>query len=326
MAACEKVGCRHVITWQGLAISTWGRIGYAMPKANGSLKQLRSLLPAEGIAEVAFQLVTGINELLYANYVHRDLKFDNLVIFDKSQPKPPKPPKLLDLGTLRAVIIDMGLGKQQDCHVTGLLDSLVGTMPFMPPELLRQLVVSRADLEKVDVWSLGLVIAQLAVTDGNLLVSLLHDKNVKELLVKEQEKLEKSLGFQGFAIAAGCARMPESQAWGQLKKLYVVEQVGMQRVLEVTGEVPAVMGELGMDLLLRMLQMEPGQRLSAREAWLHPYFTQQRGRLLAKQAASRKAFQGCEPLLDLLKEAKKRGKCGCGRRGSYKGSCEHCPP
>jgi serine/threonine protein kinase len=348
LAACDKLGCRHVIPWDGLVFSSKGRLGYAMPAATGTLRDLVMELPPDVIQQLFFQLVTGLCEIQRAGYIHRDIKLANIVGFWRLLDGMP------DLRSIYLYYIDTGMGKCTVDHATGRWVSQVGTIEFMAPELLRQRLaqlnavqqqegqqaqqqqqpeeeeqvengqqqvvgqVTSTDLTKMDVFGLGLVIGLLALPYGRDLGCMFEHDAVLPLLDSKKKQLEEQLTPYGFQAASGSAFMGDEAAKAALEQLYLVEQVGLEQVLGAMGDLAAAMGEQGMDLLKGMLQLQPRDRLTAREAWFHPYFTAERERLLASKKGS---FKDCTPLLELLQQARDEGKCSHRR---YKGSCTRC--
>ena len=112
----------------------------------------RDGLPLESILRYGTQIAGALAHAHAKGIVHRDLKASN-VVFDAA-------------GDLK--VLDFGLAKrvshQEKDHVTATGDasptgeSLAGTIPYMPPEVLRG---GPAD-ERADIWSLGVLLSRMA--------------------------------------------------------------------------------------------------------------------------------------------------------------------
>ena len=116
---------------------------------------LSDLIPAEGlpfesVLRYGLQIADALGHAHARNVVHRDVKPSNVIVTDNARVK----------------ILDFGLAKQAESHVTyGTTAShfedgaLAGTLPYMAPEQLR----GGPATARTDVWSLGVVLYELAV-------------------------------------------------------------------------------------------------------------------------------------------------------------------
>jgi len=99
-------------------------------------------LPEEEIRKIAIQLIQALHVLHSNRIIHRDMKPQNILIGSKQQIK------LCDFGFARAI-----------AHDSSLLRSIKGTPLYMAPELVQE----RPYNYKVDLWSLGVILYELAV-------------------------------------------------------------------------------------------------------------------------------------------------------------------
>ena len=111
--------------------------------ARGDLFQIiddNQTLPEEVLKNVAAQLTSALAYLHKNRIIHRDMKPQNILITGKGALK------LCDFGFARAL-----------SYTTLFLNSIKGTPLYMAPELVQE---QRYD-EKIDVWSLGIILYEL---------------------------------------------------------------------------------------------------------------------------------------------------------------------
>lgn len=111
--------------------------------ARGDLFQIiddNQTLPEDVLRNVAAQLVSALAYLHKNRIIHRDMKPQNILITGKGALK------LCDFGFARAL-----------SHTTLFLNSIKGTPLYMAPELVQE---QQYD-EKIDVWSLGIILYEL---------------------------------------------------------------------------------------------------------------------------------------------------------------------
>ncbi|KAG6961421.1 hypothetical protein JG687_00007703 [Phytophthora cactorum] len=99
-------------------------------------------LPEEEIRKIAIQLIQALHVLHSNRIIHRDMKPQNILIGSRQQIK------LCDFGFARAI-----------AHDTSLLRSIKGTPLYMAPELVQEKPYNYT----VDLWSLGVILYELAV-------------------------------------------------------------------------------------------------------------------------------------------------------------------
>lgn len=128
--------------------------------AQGDLFQVLEddkVLPVHQVKRIGIQLVSALYYLHEHRIIHRDMKPQNILIGSKEQVK------LCDFGFARAM-------SQQ----TSVLTSIKGTPLYMAPELVKEQPYNHA----VDLWSLGVILYELAVGKPpfftNSICSLVH--------------------------------------------------------------------------------------------------------------------------------------------------------
>ncbi|EQC27007.1 ULK/FUSED protein kinase [Saprolegnia diclina VS20] len=99
-------------------------------------------LPEDEIKKIAVQLLQALYYLHTNRIIHRDMKPQNILVGTKQQIK------LCDFGFARAISAD-----------TSVLTSIKGTPLYMAPELVKEMPYNHT----VDLWSLGVILYELAV-------------------------------------------------------------------------------------------------------------------------------------------------------------------
>ena len=107
-----------------------------------SRKLLRGPLPPEQIADYAIQMARGLAEAHARTVVHRDIKPSNVIVTQQNVVK----------------IVDFGLARVTSTSVSTQSLGTSGTLGYMSPEQ----TLGRPVDERTDIWSLGIVIAEMA--------------------------------------------------------------------------------------------------------------------------------------------------------------------
>ncbi|KAG7376398.1 hypothetical protein PHYPSEUDO_013638 [Phytophthora pseudosyringae] len=127
------------------SFETEGEFCMVTEYAQGELFQVledEHSLPEEEIRKIAIQLIQALHVLHANRIIHRDMKPQNILIGSRQQIK------LCDFGFARAI-----------AHDSSLLRSIKGTPLYMAPELVQE----RPYNYTVDLWSLGVILYELAV-------------------------------------------------------------------------------------------------------------------------------------------------------------------
>ncbi|KAG2508775.1 hypothetical protein JM18_009101 [Phytophthora kernoviae] len=127
------------------SFETEGEFCMVTEYAQGELFQVledEHSLPEEEIRKIAIQLIQALHVLHSNRIIHRDMKPQNILIGSKQQIK------LADFGFARAI-----------SHDSSLLRSIKGTPLYMAPELVQEKPYNYT----VDLWSLGVILYELAV-------------------------------------------------------------------------------------------------------------------------------------------------------------------
>ena len=184
------------------------------------------------IKSFLYQMTLGIEFCHCHRIMHRDLKPQNLLIDKKGQTL-----KLADFGLARA----FGLPMKTYTHE-------VVTLWYRAPEILMG---SKQYNTSVDVWSIGCIFAEMAQKKP----LFAGDSEIDEIF-----KIFKLHGTPTEETWPGVSQLPDFKA--------SFPKFKSQRVCDVVKNLD---GD-GMDLLCKMIALDPAKRISCRTILQHPYF------------------------------------------------------
>lgn len=193
---------------------------------------LNGEIDAEVVKSFMFQLLRGLSYCHSRNILHRDLKPQNLLINKTGELK------LADFGLARA------FGIPVRCY-----SAEVVTLWYRPPDVLFG---AKLYTTSIDMWSAGCIFAELANAGRPLFPGSDVDDQLKRIF--------KLLGT------------PVEDNWPNMGQLPEFKQFPIYHPSMAFSQVVPKLSSRGRDLLQRLLQCNPGQRLSADESMAHPYF------------------------------------------------------
>ena len=227
-------------------------------------------IPASAVKSILFQLLNGLL-YLHSNWVlHRDLKPANIMVTSKGEVR----------------IGDLGLARlfYKPLHSLFSGDKVVVTIWYRAPELL---LGSRHYTPAVDLWAVGCIFAELLslrpIFKGE--EAKMDSKKTVPFQRNQMQKIVEILGMPTREKWPGLLHQPE---YGQLQSFsYAVRDGNNSRssgleawywnTLRSSGyqesQSSGFPGQQGLDLLSKLLEYDPGKRLSAHEALRHPYFS-----------------------------------------------------
>lgn len=191
----------------------------------------------------AMQLLLGVNYMHINNIIHRDLKASNLLINRKGE----------------LVIADWGLARSYNSEMKHLTNGVV-TLWYRPIELL---LGCKQYSSKIDMWSVGCIVAEMFRRSG--------------LLKGHNEASQLNLIFNT------CGH-PNKETWPDIDKLCPLwrnhrprsnETPKPDRLSQVLRERlphPVWMTDNAVDLISKLLALDPSKRYSASQSLSHDYF------------------------------------------------------
>lgn len=201
------------------------------------IRRGRDELTGEHIQYIMYQIFLGMY-VLHANHiVHRDIKPNNILLNDSCDLK----------------ICDFGFAREVEDNGDGDITEYVVTRYYRAPEIMLN---SRKYGSEVDIWSVGCTFFELL--DCKILFA--GTKNYIQLL----DKILKLLGTPS-DDALQFITNENARMWIK-KQNFSVNQRPSDKL--VTKDIDP----LAKDLLDKCLVFDPRQRITAKEALMHPYF------------------------------------------------------
>lgn len=237
------MSCRHenVVSVRDVVVGdTLTQVFVVMDFIEHDLKSLLTVMPSpflqSEIKTLMMQLLSAVNHCHRNWILHRDLKTSNLLMNNR--------------GTIK--VADFGLARRYGDPVgVGGMTQLVVTLWYRAPEiLLGATTYSTA----VDMWSVGCIFAELLL---------------KEPLFQAHGELE--LLSMIFKLLGA----PTNNSWPDYSSLPLAKTISLpspqphqfrQKFQYLTSA--------GLDLLMSLLTYDPARRISAEDAFEHPYFSE----------------------------------------------------
>lgn len=201
------------------------------------LKKLIDTTESQGLDKLQtksflYQLIRGTNFIHKLKVLHRDLKPQNLLITNDGIMK----------------IADFGLARGFGIPVKNYTHEVV-TLWYRPPDVL---LGSKNYLTTVDVWSIGCIFGEMI--NGK---ALFQGQN-------ELDQLKKIFKIRG---------TPDEKSYPDVKNLpeWANNDFEIYKAEELSKVCPKL-DSYGIDLLGKMLKVNPDERITLEEALVHPYF------------------------------------------------------
>jgi len=231
----DIVGLLGVIPPEDEDIETFDEVYLIMEKMEVNLAKVirHQKLTNRHYQFFVYQMLRGLKYIHSAGVIHRDLKPENILINGSDCNL-----KITDFGLARGVYKE-----EKD------LTEYVVTRWYRAPEVMCS---ARQYDEKVDLWSVGCIFGEL-LSRKPLFPGGNH--------IDQLEKIFAILGTPK-PDSLDWIKTPEAKIW-------------VQRMVPTKGRSLRKMfpnaGEHALDLLTKMLQLDPGKRIGVEEALAHPY-------------------------------------------------------
>ncbi|KAM7371154.1 hypothetical protein PAMP_010645 [Pampus punctatissimus] len=224
-------------------------------------------LPLEEVRPVLYQLTTALSHLHSIGIVHADLKPENIMVTDRRQQP------------LKVKLIDFGLAKLVSEVKAGVCTQ---TRWYRAPEVILRSLYDEA----IDMWSLGLTAAELAL--GFPLYPGETEYEVLRFIMETQGQLPDNLLDCGMRTNYYFYRQKKGQHQWRFKtpeeftrdtrrnagntEHIILNSIGHIEVLMVMASGYQSNQRLFIDLMKKMLKLDPDHRIKAMEVLQHPFF------------------------------------------------------
>lgn len=185
---------------------------------------------------IMFQIIRGVDYLHSRKFLHRDLKPANI---------------LIDHVTLQTKIADFGLSRLYSFPVRPLTKEVL-TLWYRAPELMLGFYNYSLDL---DMWSVGCIFAEIVIGRPFIQGDSEIDQLFKIFNIFGTPTDETLPGYSSFA--------DYNKNFPRFKGIGLKKYIGEDK-----------MEPLGMDLLEKLLSIDPCKRIPAKEALNHEYFSE----------------------------------------------------
>jgi serine/threonine protein kinase len=196
------------------------------------------------VKEAFFQIVTGLCHIHVHQYIHRDLKSENIIVFGTCSEG------------YQFKLCDFGLSRRMNAPGACYTSYMV-TLYYRPPENLLRM---ENYTQSIDIWSLGCIFVEMMLGDTPFSSTSSQD------MIKEQ--IATLYSFQ-------CDSMSKSSIFhNEFKKLssnFVTRKQNLWKK-NIKKKITDTFGGDAYDLVMGMLQLEPEKRLTAVDVLSHRYF------------------------------------------------------
>lgn len=152
----------------------------------------RNVLPPTLCRHMFYQIVLAVGHLHQRNFVHRDLKLENIFVNSNYDIK---------LG-------DFGLTKEAMNKKTNLLSTVCGTLYYTAPEIILN---QKYDGKKTDIWSLGIILYCLGA--GSLPWQSTNEGEIRDEIVNGISFYPPTIYPDLLKCIANCCKVDPNERW-----------------------------------------------------------------------------------------------------------------
>lgn len=198
-----------------------------------------------------YQILRGLKFIHGAGLIHRDLKPSNLLINSSCDLK------ICDFGLARLDTELVGKNSEDEAIDKILMTEYVATRWYRAPEIM----LTASDYSKaIDVWSVGCILAELILKRP-----IFPGRDYKDQLIKV-------FAILGTPPMHSLNKLPNKRA-----KIYILNELpnfesrDLMTFFQERSSPDLPVNPLAVDLIAKMLQFDPDDRISVDDSLKHPY-------------------------------------------------------
>lgn len=209
------------------------------------------VLSDEHLQYFTYQILRGLKFIHGSGLIHRDLKPSNILINSSCDLK------ICDFGLARLDTELLNKNGDDESIDKMLMTEYVATRWYRAPEIM---LTASAYSKAIDVWSVGCILAELLLKRP-----LFPGKDYKDQLIKVFSVL-------GIPPIESLDKLPNKRAKNYiLKELPTFKKRDLLKFFQQRSSADLPANPLAVDLVGKMLQFDPGDRISVTDSLEHPY-------------------------------------------------------
>jgi cyclin-dependent kinase 8/11 len=212
-------------------------------------------MPMQTVKSLLYQILMGINYLHMNWIIHRDLKPSNILVtgLDKL-PNERGCVKIADFGLAR--LFQSPLRPMSD------VDAVVVTIWYRAPELL---LGAKHYTKSIDLWAIGCIFAEL-ITSKPLFQGVEKERKGDDRNPFQADQVDKIFRILGKPKVESWPGVTELPNWSEAQNWQDYPNILGTKIQSLPE------GSAGFDLLARLLEYNPANRITASQALQHDFF------------------------------------------------------
>lgn len=221
---------------------------------DGYINSSKEYNPFE-VNDILFQILNGLSFVHSKGVIHRDLKPGNILKKGNS-----------------IKLADFGLSCEKD--ISKPLTSTVCSICYRPLEVFEKKVYSFP----IDLWSVGCIFAELV--NKKILIQIndecMNDSTFKKLIIQYNECVDEQ---RKEGLSDKINECKENTAVKKIKQLFKMGNPDCESLKVIPAENFDKLSAAGIDLIQKLMQIDPEERIKASDALEHPYFSNKKEKI-----------------------------------------------